>query len=394
MAAFGSPRSWFRPYRLFVVAGVLLNAGCVAVLGGLRVTDVGGPFGSVEPQSASRTCSPRSSGPSPSSPGSSRSLDGTRSCASSTFRDQRRVPARARARGPRRRLRATPMARRAHDDGTVAVATGSEHADTRAAAGPIGAWHATAAGRPRPARSSPSTIPSHHTPANTCEDVARREARLALAFFDDAAVVAAGYHSIGDGRLRARSNTSSTTRYMDDDHELDPHAIESIVLGTCRIDRRRSPGGVHPRPGPDARRCTRHRRHAHAVADHQNLCWDDAGQSSGFSSRHVPAGRNVPRDVADDARVAREHAVRTVRGDRRSRRRRLRPHPHRVVVGRVDERRRVSPGVGDGAGVGDHRAARSPASAQLKLVPGGTISSMRSSRSCVEHHVGARRAGS
>ena len=51
-----SPRSrrWlgslfvFRPYRLLVAAGVLLNAGCIAVWALTRITDVGGPFGSIE----------------------------------------------------------------------------------------------------------------------------------------------------------------------------------------------------------------------------------------------------------------------------------------------------------------------------------------------------------
>src|SRR6476620_7148430 len=38
----------FRPYRLLVAAGVLLNAGCIAVWALTRITDVGGPFGSVE----------------------------------------------------------------------------------------------------------------------------------------------------------------------------------------------------------------------------------------------------------------------------------------------------------------------------------------------------------
>ena len=38
----------FRPNRLLVLGGVLLNAGCVAVWVLTRITDVGGPFGAVE----------------------------------------------------------------------------------------------------------------------------------------------------------------------------------------------------------------------------------------------------------------------------------------------------------------------------------------------------------
>ncbi|MBM3659404.1 MAG: hypothetical protein FJW95_07850, partial [Actinobacteria bacterium] len=103
--------------------------------------------------------------------------------------------------------------------------------------------------------------------------------RVALgAFPDEAAVVAAGYRSIGDGRAVGRFEHFVHPGYMNDGRELDPGAIESIVLqkqadGSKRVmsamyilERGKTMADV---PDIAGSLTTWH--------DHQNLCWDESG---------------------------------------------------------------------------------------------------------------------
>lgn len=103
--------------------------------------------------------------------------------------------------------------------------------------------------------------------------------RAALrAFPDEATVVAAGYRSIGDGRSVGGFEHFVKAEYLVDGRELDPGAIESIVLqkqadGTKRVmsamyilERGKTMADA---PDIAGELTTWH--------DHQNLCWDETG---------------------------------------------------------------------------------------------------------------------
>ena len=110
------------------------------------------------------------------------------------------------------------------------------------------------------------------------------DTRLAMAFFpNEDAVVAAGYKSIGDGRRAGAFEHFVNSAYMTDGRELDPHAIESIVL-------QRQPDGTKTvasamyilnqgRTIADAPDIAGTLTSWH---DHQNLCWDDNGHIAGI----------------------------------------------------------------------------------------------------------------
>jgi hypothetical protein len=99
------------------------------------------------------------------------------------------------------------------------------------------------------------------------------------AFPDEAAVVAAGYRSIGDGRRPGSFEHFINPAYRNDGKELDPSAIESFVLqrqddGTKKVMSAMYilETGATMDDVPDiAGELT-------VWHDHQNLCWDPSGQ--------------------------------------------------------------------------------------------------------------------
>jgi hypothetical protein len=272
----------FRPHRLLVVAGILLNAGCVVVWALTRITDIGGPFGSVEAVGfqdslAALLAAIAVIGGAVALLGRNRvahHLDVPAIGVACLLVLVLAVPAMAASH--------TQGAGQARDDGTVSVAagTGHVHADIGAS---VHTHTATAGGTPTGTIISlddPRLTKPQRTRAKTLLD----DTRLALAFFpNEAAVVAAGYKWIGDGRGVGSFEHFVNNAYMTDGRELDPHAIESIVL-------KRMPDGSNQvasamyilNPGRTLADAPDIAGTLTPWHDHQNLCWDDAGHIVGI----------------------------------------------------------------------------------------------------------------
>src|SRR5262249_39786434 len=119
--------------------------------------------------------------------------------------------------------------------------------------------------------------------------------RAALAKFpDEASVVADGYVWIGDGRRPGAFQHFVNRAYLADGRELDPNAIESIVLqvqpdGTKKIASAMyilNPGETLADAPDIAGTLT-------PWHDHQNLCWDASGTRLAgivINGRCVPGG--------------------------------------------------------------------------------------------------------
>ena len=169
-----------------------------------------------------------------------------------------------------------------HDDGSVSVAAGAGHTHTHAA-GASAHTHATTAGE-----THTGTIISLDDPRLTKPQRARAktlldDTRLALAFFpNEAAVVAAGYKSIGDGRVSSFEHFVNNA-YMTDGRELDPHAIESIVLQRQPDGSKKVASAMYIlNPGRTLADAPDIAGTLTPWHDHQNLCWDDAGHIAGI----------------------------------------------------------------------------------------------------------------
>ena len=111
-------------------------------------------------------------------------------------------------------------------------------------------------------------------------------------FPDEAAVVAAGYRSIGDGRFPGSYEHFVHAEYLGDGRELDPDRVESIVLQNTLAGKRVASAmyilelGKTMDDVPDVAGTLT------VWHDHQNLCWDDSGlRLAGL----VLNGRCVPR---------------------------------------------------------------------------------------------------
>ena len=125
-----------------------------------------------------------------------------------------------------------------------------------------------------------------------------QSSRAALTRFpDEAAITAAGYKSIGDGRAVGGFEHFVNSAYMRDGRELDPGAIESIVMqkladGTKKVmsamfilEPDKTMADV---PDIAGELTTWH--------DHQNLCFDESGRLSGIlrNGACVPGGTFRP----------------------------------------------------------------------------------------------------
>lgn len=125
------------------------------------------------------------------------------------------------------------------------------------------------------------------------------QTREALTRFpDEAAVVAAGYRSIGDGRRVGGFEHFVHAGLMRDGRELDPDAIESIVL------QRRADGSKAVMSAMYILEPGKTMADAPDIAgeltpwhDHQNLCWDESGTRLAgvvVDGRCVPGGTFRP----------------------------------------------------------------------------------------------------
>jgi hypothetical protein len=249
----------FRPDRTVVVGGVLLNAGCVAV----------SLFDAAEPASLQDVLAAVLAGIAV--------IAGTVSLVG-----QRRVvrhadvPAIAVSCFLVLALAVPAMAAgHAHSDGHAQVETAAAAAHTHG--------HSTTI------ETASGTIVSLKDPRLTSRQRARAktlldETRLALASFpNEQAVVAAGYRSIGDGRRVGAFEHFVNSANITDGRELDPHAIESIVL------QRQADGSKRVASAMYILNVGKKMVDAPDIAgtltpwhDHQNLCWDDSGHVVGL----------------------------------------------------------------------------------------------------------------
>ncbi len=272
----------FRPHRLVVVGGVLINAGCVAVWLLTRITDVGGPFGSVEEVGFQDSLAALLAGI---------AVIGGTVALVRVHRVVRRVDAPAIGVAcllvlvlavPAMAASHTHGAAHTHDEPTVSI--GSALSVTRSHdAGASPHAHATTD------EDTPTgTIISLDDPRLTEPQRARaqtllNDTRLAMAFFpDEAAVVAAGYKSIGDGRRVGSFEHFVNSAYMTDGRELDPHAIESIVLERLPDGKKVASAMYILNPGRTLADAPDIAGTLTPWHDHQNLCWDDAGHVVGI----------------------------------------------------------------------------------------------------------------
>ena len=147
-------------------------------------------------------------------------------------------------------------------------------------------------------------------------------------YTDPASVEAAGYNSIGDSvhRVRAlrqlrlprrRRRARPGARRVDRVRRSTTDGTKEMVSAMYILNVGKTMADV---PDIAGELTTWH--------DHQNLCWDGTGGSSGFSVNGACTRGHVPGDAADAARVDGAERVRAVRRDRGSRRR-LRPRSRR-----------------------------------------------------------------
>jgi hypothetical protein len=106
--------------------------------------------------------------------------------------------------------------------------------------------------------------------------VTTRESLL-RSFPDEAAVVAAGYRSIGDGRSPGTYEHFVHADYLTDGRELDPGRIESIVLENTGAGKRVASAMYILEWGKTMADVPDIAGGLTAWHDHQNLCWADAG---------------------------------------------------------------------------------------------------------------------
>jgi len=249
-----------RPHRLVIVAGIALNAGCVAVWALTRSVGLGGPFGAAE------------------SIGFQDVLAAVLSGVAIVAAGLALLPHRRRARldAPAVLVAclivlvlAVPAMAAGH------TRTDGNSQDTVASASGAHVHHSSAVADPT------GTIVSLDDPRLTSTQKQRATnllttTRAALAKFpDEASIIADGYVWIGDGRRPGKFEHFVNRDYLLDGRELDPNAIESIVMqmqpdGTKKVVSAMYilNMGKTLADAPDiAGSLTRWH-------DHQNLCWD------------------------------------------------------------------------------------------------------------------------
>jgi hypothetical protein len=110
------------------------------------------------------------------------------------------------------------------------------------------------------------------------QDVLDSTRAALLQFPDEASVTAAGYRSIGDGRVAGSFEHFVNGAYMRDGRELDPNAIESIVLQKQADGSKRVMSAMYIlEPGSTMADVPDIAGSLTTWHDHQNLCWDATG---------------------------------------------------------------------------------------------------------------------
>ncbi len=182
----------------------------------------------------------------------------------------------------------------AHGHGADAQTAGAGHGDAgdhgHAAGTGHGNGHATDSGGTT-AVNAAATTPilaiddPRLTPAQRSRAAALLVAsRTALARFpDEAAVVAAGYRSIGDGRTVGSFEHFVHGEYLRDGREVDPSAIESIVMQRQADGTKRIASAMYIlEPGRTMANVPEVAGSLTTWHDHQNLCWNDNGRLAGI----------------------------------------------------------------------------------------------------------------
>ncbi len=193
-----------------------------------------------------------------------------------------------------------------HDDHAPGAGTAAAHDHTSAGIGATGA-HDHGGG----ATGAPKAVDAAATkPIVTVDDprlssAQRRRAgallvasRTALTRFpDEAAIVAAGYRSIGDGRAVGGFEHFVHGEYLRDGRELDPDAIESIVMQRQADGTKRVASAMYIlEPGKTMGNVPEIAGSLTTWHDHQDLCWNDNGRLAGrlVNGVCVPGGTFRP----------------------------------------------------------------------------------------------------
>jgi hypothetical protein len=198
-----------------------------------------------------------------------------------------------------------------HDDHAHAAGGAAAHDHTSAGTSATGAHDHTTAGSGGTGAGTPTAVnAAATTPIVTVDDprlssAQRRRAhallvasRTALARFpDEAAIVAAGYRSIGDGRGAGGFEHFVHSEYLRDGRELDPSAIESIVMQRQADGTKRVASAMYIlEPGKTMGNVPEIAGSLTTWHDHQNLCWNDNGRLAGLlvNGVCVPGGTFRP----------------------------------------------------------------------------------------------------
>jgi hypothetical protein len=262
----------YRPHRALVVAGIALNASCVAAWALTRTIDLGGPFGTVEEVGfqdllAAVFATVAVFGGTTALFGHDRAvrrLDAPAIGVASLIVLALTVPAMA----------ATHSHGTDHSHAHVADTETHQHA-TNEAAGRTHAHTDATAGGPIVSLDDPRLTSAQRARAKRLLD----STRTAMSSFpDESAVVAAGYQWIGDGRRPGGFQHFVNRDYVRDGIELDPNRIESIVLHV-NVDGSKTVASAMYilNPGTTLEEAPDIAGSLTPWHDHQNLCWDESG---------------------------------------------------------------------------------------------------------------------
>jgi hypothetical protein len=263
-----------RPHPLVVAAGVLGNAGCVAVWALTRTVGLGGAFGGVEEvgfqdllAAVLATVAVLGGSLALARPGRARRLDAPAVAVVSLLVLVLAVPTMAAGHAHEDD--------HSHDDATASVAARTEtHAHEHAPTEPAAAATPTPTGTIT-SLDDPRLTSAQRRSATTLRETTRAGLR---AFPDEAALVAAGYTSIGDGRRSGAFEHYVNREYVADGIELDPLRIESIVMQVQPDGSKKVASAMYIlSPGKTLADAPDIAGSLTPWHDHQNLCWDDTG---------------------------------------------------------------------------------------------------------------------
>ena len=198
----------------------------------------------------------------------------------------------------------------AHGHGADAHTAGAGHGDAGDHGHAAGTGHGHGDGQATDSGGTTAVNAAATTPILTIDDPRLTSAqrsraaallvasRTALARFpDEAAVVAAGYRSIGDGRTVGSFEHFVHAGYMGDGREIDPSAIESIVMQRQADGTKRIASAMYIlEPGRTMANVPEIAGSLTTWHDHQNLCWNDGGRLAGVLRNGVcvPGGTFRP----------------------------------------------------------------------------------------------------